>query len=91
VDLTVLGRGGVPASGVTAVVLNVTATSSSANGYATVYPAGTARTSATNLAFAPGRSIANRVIVAVGTDGKVSLHASAQTHLVADVVGYLAG
>ena len=87
--LAVTGRGGVPASGVSAVVLNVTSTSSAADGYATVFSTGQTRTSATNIAFAPGRSLANRVVVEVGTNGTVSLHASQQTHLVADVVGYL--
>ena len=87
--LAVTGRGGVPASGVKAVVLNVTSTQSAANGYASVFTTGTDRTSATNIAFAPGRSIANRVILEVGTNGTVSLHASQQTHLIADVVGYI--
>lgn len=87
--LAVTGRGGVPATGVRAVVLNVTSTASAANGFATVFATGQTRTSATNIAFTPGRSLANRVIVEAGTDGTVSLHASQQTHLVVDVVGYL--
>ncbi len=43
-DLTVVGAGGVPASGVAAVVLNVTATDATApDSFLTVFPAGTVR------------------------------------------------
>jgi endonuclease/exonuclease/phosphatase family metal-dependent hydrolase len=88
IDLTVTGRGGVPASGVGAVVLNLTATAATSGGYLTAYPAGVARTSASSLNFVPGRSTANGVIVKVGTGGKVSLYVSAGTHLVGDVQGW---
>lgn len=67
----------------------MTSAESAADGFATVFATGQTRTSATNIAFTPGRPLANRVIVAVGTNGTVSLHASQRTHLVADVVGYL--
>ena len=89
VDLQVTGRGGIPTSGVTAVVLNVTATSAPAAGFVTARPTGTTATSATTLALLPGRSIANRVIVPVGADGRVTLSSTATTELVTDVVGYL--
>ena len=39
-DVSVLGRGGVPGSGVGAVVLNVTATDAVSAGYVTVWPKG---------------------------------------------------
>ena len=42
-DLQVTGQGGVPASGVSAVVLNVTATSPTTAGFLTVFPTGVAR------------------------------------------------
>jgi hypothetical protein len=89
VDLLVLGRGGVPTTGVAAVVLNVTNTKSAASGALTVFPMGTARPMPVNLNYAAAQSIANRVIVPVGTDGRVSLHTSATDHMIADVVGYL--
>ena len=41
---TVAGRGGVPATGVGAVALNVTATNPTANGYLTVWPTGATAT-----------------------------------------------
>lgn len=87
-DLDVTGRGGVPSSGVAAVVLNVTATQESGTGYVTAYPAGTTRTTASTLNYVRGQSVANTTIVKVGTGGLVSLYASAGTHLVADVQGW---
>ena len=90
--LPVLGRGGVPTSGVTAVVLNVTATGGNANGYVTVYPSGEAVPTASNLNTSAGQTRANLVIAKVGADGAVALFNSAgQLHLLADVVGYFTG
>lgn len=89
VDLTVLGRGGVPSSGVTAVVLNVTATRPSARTYITVWPTGSARPDASNLNVVAGQSRPNLVIARVGADGRVSLYNDAgTTDLLADVVGW---
>ena len=72
-DLSVLGRGGVPASGVGAVVLNVTATDAVSAGYVTVWPKGEARPVASSLNFLPVVPVANSVVAKVGVDGKVSL------------------
>jgi len=92
VDLTVAGRGGVPLIGVVAVVLNVTVTNPTASGYVTAWPSGTAQPFASNLNFAPGKTIANLVIAKLGSNGKVSLYNSAgTTDLVADVAGYFGG
>ncbi|MDH4143827.1 MAG: PKD domain-containing protein [Acidimicrobiia bacterium] len=92
VDLTVLGRGGVPASGVGAVVLNVTAADITAPSYVTVFPSGVARPNASNLNLVPGDIVPNLVVAKVGVDGRVSLYNHGGTaHLIADVVGYLPG
>ncbi|MFJ7587210.1 N-acetylmuramoyl-L-alanine amidase [Streptomyces sp. NPDC097617] len=82
------GSTGIPASGVTAAVLNVTATEPTQSSFVSVYPAGTARSSASNLNFTAGQTIPNLVVVPV-VDGKVSFynHAGA-VHLIADVTGY---
>ena len=72
-DLLVLGRGGVPASGVGAVVLNVTATDAVSPGYVTVWPKGDARPVASSVNFLPVVPVANSVVAKVGVDGKVSL------------------
>ncbi|MCU1394064.1 MAG: hypothetical protein JWM34_2492 [Ilumatobacteraceae bacterium] len=87
--LLVVGRGGVPASGVTAVVLNVTATAGTRDGYVTVYPTGQDAPMASNLNTVAGQTRANLVIAKVGGDGSVAMFNSAgDIHLVADVVGY---
>jgi len=87
-DLVVAGRGGVPATGVVAVVLNVTTALPTGPGFVTVWPTGAAQPLASNLNFVAGQTIPNLVIAKLGVDGKVSLFASAGTHLIADVAGY---
>lgn len=88
-DLAVSGRGGVPASGAGAVVLNVTATNPTRIGYLTVWPAGSSRPLASNLNFVPGQTVPNLVIAKVGVGGKVALFNSAgSTDFVADVGGW---
>ncbi|MEV8627181.1 FlgD immunoglobulin-like domain containing protein [Streptomyces sp. NPDC051079] len=88
VTLQVAGRGGVPASGATAVVLNLTATAPTLSTYVTAYPSGTARTSASSLNVTAGRTVSNLVTVPL-VDGKVAFynHAGA-VDLLADVAGY---
>jgi hypothetical protein len=88
-NLTVVGRGGVPASGVGAVVLNVTVTEPSQQGFLTVFPTGAARPNASNLNFVAGQTIPNLVIAKVGTNGQVSIYNNlGNTHVIADVVGW---
>ena len=53
--LPVVGRGGVPAAGVGAVVVNVTVAGASAAGYVTVFPSGEVRPLASNLNYRRGR------------------------------------
>lgn len=88
VSVQVAGRGGVPATGVSAVVLNVTATGPTANSFVSVYPYGTQRTSASNLNTTAGRTVANAVIIPV-RDGRITLYNHAgSVDLLADVSGY---
>jgi hypothetical protein len=88
-NLTVTGRGSVPASGVGSVALNVTVTGPTNIGYTTVFPAGAARPTASNLNFVGGQTVANMVSVSVGEAGQVSLFNSAgNTHVVVDVLGW---
>jgi hypothetical protein len=89
IDLRVEGFGGVPSSGVAAVVLNVTVTSPTASSFVTVWPTGQPRPNASNLNFTAGQTVANLVTVKVGAGGQVSLYNYAgNTHLIADVAGY---
>lgn len=85
----VLGRGGVPANGVTSVALNVTVTGPTAESYLTVWPGGAKRPEASNLNFVGGLTIPNMVIVPVGANGEVSVfNASGETEVLVDVLGY---
>ncbi len=86
--IRVSGLTGLPASGLAAVVLNITATYASAGGYFTLYPSGTSRPIASSLNWASGKTVANQVIVQVGENGDVALYASAPVQAVADVSGY---
>ncbi|HYA00336.1 MAG TPA: CHAP domain-containing protein [Candidatus Binatia bacterium] len=88
-NVQVDGAGGVPAAGVSAVSLNVTVTDTSRASYLTAYPNGTAQPLASNLNWSPGDTVANRVIVPVGTGGQVSFYnATGNVDLVIDVDGY---
>jgi hypothetical protein len=89
VDLKVAGVGGVPATGVTAVVLNLTATNPSAPSFVTVWPSGSIRPLASSLNFGAGETIPNQVIAKVGPNGSISLfNNTGSVDLIADVVGY---
>jgi len=90
VALQVAGRGGVPSSGVSAVVLNVTVAGSTSSGFVTAWADGATRPLASNLNFLPGQIIPNLVVVPVGDDGMVDLYngSPGSTQLIADVAGY---
>ncbi|HEX2856553.1 MAG TPA: hypothetical protein VHO26_03600 [Propionibacteriaceae bacterium] len=94
IHVQISGMAGVPASGVSAVVLNVTETEAKGSGYVTVYPDQTAKPTASNLNYPKGDTRANLVTVKLGANGKVAMTNNnlATVQLVADVAGYyLAG
>jgi hypothetical protein len=73
----------------TAVVLNVTGVTPTADTFVTVFPAGTTRPTASSLNVPPGDTRANQVTVALGADRKVSFYNNAgSTHLVVDLAGF---
>ena len=83
------GQGGVPASGVGAVVLNVTAVGASSRGYLTAFPAGGTAPLASNVNYGPGISVPNRVIVPVSAAGAVDILSFAGTpQILVDVAGW---
>jgi len=88
-EVQITGRGGVPASGVSAVILNATVTQPAAGGFLTIFPTGAAKPWASDLNYAGGETRPNLVVVKVGTGGKVSLFTSAGTHVVFDVAGWM--
>ncbi|MBS2964432.1 S8/S53 family peptidase [Actinocrinis puniceicyclus] len=90
VKLQITGQNHVPASNVTAVVLNVTATATHATGYAVVYPDGSAMPATSNLNWVGGQVVPNLVTVPVGAGGKVDLvnESGGTVQFIADLAGY---
>ena len=89
VYVKVAGRGGLPSSGVTAVVLNVAVTDPIGVGFVQVAPSNAPVGTTANLNItAPGQTISNQVTVPLGPDGKVRVYMQSGGHVVADVFGY---
>jgi hypothetical protein len=92
ISVQVAGVGGVPASGVGAVVLNVTATGPTAGSYLTAYPTGSSVPTASNLNMSPGQTVPNLVVAKVGNNGKVDIYnAVGATDVIFDVAGWYSG
>lgn len=75
----------------TSVVMNVTVVGPDTAGYLTVFPCGGTQPNASSLNFAAGDTIANLVIVGVGTGGgagKICFFTSATTDLIVDVSNF---
>ncbi|HUY07965.1 MAG TPA: fibronectin type III domain-containing protein [Candidatus Dormibacteraeota bacterium] len=86
--LQVAGEGGIP-TGVTAVVLNVTVTDTTAPDYLTIYPDGTLRPEVSSLNWGSGETVASGVTATLGSDGEIAFYIpSGQADLVVDVVGW---
>jgi len=88
--LQIAGTNGVPASGVSAVVLNVTVTNPTGpDSFLTVYPSPSPRPLASNLNFRAGQTVANLVVARVGPTGAVTIYNNlGAVHIVADVQGW---
>ena len=90
--LQVTGRGGVPATGVAAVALNITAVNPTSTSFVTAWPAGVVRPLASNLNLTANWTVANMVFVKVGANGAVDLYnAAGRTDVIVDVAGWYAG
>jgi hypothetical protein len=91
IELQVAGRGGVPANGADAVVMNVTVTEPDSDSWLTIWPTGSARPNASSLNYRPGLTVPNLVVAKLGSGGRVSLfNARGSAHVIADVVGCFA-
>ena len=90
IGIATLGNGGLPASGVGALVGNITAVAETHSGYATLYPSDTARPSTSSLNFGAGVVTANHTIVRVPASGVLDLYngSAGSTHFLLDVAGY---
>ena len=88
--LQVAGRAAVPATGVSAVVVNLTVTQPAAPGGVSAFADGSVLPPVSNLNFVAGQTLSNLAIVPVGADGKIRLHngPGGTVQLVADVCGY---
>jgi len=91
--LRVVGRGGVPGSGVSAVMLNVAAVGPVAGGHMTVWPCDDPVPSehVSVLNFSPGVTVANAFVVGVGVSGDVCVRVASPTDVIADIFGYVSG
>ncbi|GAA2488070.1 N-acetylmuramoyl-L-alanine amidase [Terrabacter carboxydivorans] len=79
-------------AGTRAVNLNLTVTGPQGAGHLTAYAGGSARPSTSNVNFLTGQDVANLATVPVGPGGTVTIHSTAPTHVVADVMGvFVAG
>ncbi len=72
---------------ITAAAVTVTVTRGSSAGFATIYPSGSSRPTASTVNFAAWSSAANSTIVGVGSDGAVDVFVSANAHVIVDVTG----
>jgi hypothetical protein len=92
-EVAVAGTGGVPASGATAVAMNLTVTAPVGAGFFTAWPAGGPFPGTSNLNFAPTQTVANLVVTGVGASGRVTVrNASTSTaHLIVDLMGWFGG
>ena len=88
ISVDVTGVGGVPDSGVGAVVLNVTAAEATSDTWLTVFPHGQAMPETSNVNVTEGFVTANTVVATVGDGGLVDLYNFAgSVELIADVTG----
>ena len=87
-SVSVRATGVVPANA-TALIMNVTVTAPSTDGYLTVFPGDVPVPLASNLNFVAGETIPNLVTVRVPQNGIISFfNSNGATHVIADVVGY---
>lgn len=83
------GRGGVPASGVSAVAVQVTIANATAKSYATVWAAGQTQPTVSQVSVQPDEDASNVVITALGAGGAVEVFLNAgSADVLIDVHGY---
>ena len=80
---------GVPATGVAALVVNITATEPVGAGFMQALPTGAAPGQTSNVDYTTGETAATHAIVPLGADGTISVFTSNSAHIVVDVMGYI--
>ena len=90
--LKVAGSGSLPASGITAVSVNLTVTDTTGSGFVAAYPDGGAVPGTSNENWSGSTTKAIAAIVPVGSDGKIDLRnggvAGSAADVIVDVTGY---
>ena len=90
--LRVAGVDGIPATGVSAVTLNLTAIAPAVNIWLCAYPDGSPLPGSSNLSVAAGTVRAGLALVPIGPDGSIDIYnASGNTNIAADIEGYYLG
>ena len=86
----ITGVGAVPATGVTAVVANVTTVRPVDRTHLRVFPGNAPRPESSTVNAAPGRAVPNLCIVPVGADGTIQVYnANGDCNAVVDVFAYI--
>ncbi len=80
---------GVPATGLSALVVNVTATESVGPGFLQALPTGASPGQTSTVNYDAGATAATHAIVPLGADGTISIYTSNSSHIVVDVMGYI--
>jgi uncharacterized protein (DUF1501 family) len=89
INVQMTGNAGLPASGVNAVVLNVTVSEPTNAGFVTVYPTGEAVPTASSLNFSAGLTVPNLVVAKLGPTGAVSFfNSDGSSHIIVDLLGW---
>jgi len=86
----ILGAGGTPSAGVSAVMVNVTAVNETARtGYLTLFPTGISRPAVSTLNYTGNKAVANQALVRLGANGTISVFNDAgATDVIIDVEGW---
>jgi len=88
-NIQVTGLAGVPSTGVSSVVVNVTAVNATAPSFFTVFATGSTQPGTSNENWAAGEVLSAKVIAPVGTNGQISIYNHSGTvDAVVDVEGF---
>ncbi len=87
--LSVLGRAGIPTSGVGGVYLHVTVANPAGSGYLIVWPDGSARPGTSNVNYQRGQVVSNSVLCGVLPAGVIDIYSSGgPVDVIVDVRGW---
>jgi len=89
-DLPIVGGGGIPATGVTAVVVNLVTVAPDQASFLQAFPTGQATLGgfSTLNADAAGQVRSNMAVVPIGDDGSISIYSIGDGHVIVDVLGW---